>query len=210
MIYPEGPYTVFWMKSDGKSPTAQMQNQFNVADALFKPTNFVNITFSLNKNEPNKFAVVFIGPNIRISKAEFLKETNHLLTRIRIVINDINHDVTFMSLTSSVEKRMKYLQFGGYATIRVNKKVTYLGLDEAPQNQVFAGKGEVNDHQDRKRFVRSLISTTDLKTADVPEATSAVVSSSSDLPVYSFCSVIFIICLATVCFKVLRQRIPPR
>ena len=207
MIYPEGPYALFWMKPDGKSPTSQMQNQFIAPDAKFRTTNFVNITFSLNKNKPTKIAVVFIGPNIRVSKSEFVKTTSNIFTHLRLVINDVRHDINIASLTASVAQRMKYLEFGGYATVETETDVARLGLSESSQR--FIDRCDVKDHRDMKNFVRSIVASAKLEIDHANEATSENTTTIA-FPVYSFFSVVYLLCFALFCLKVLRQRTSPR
>jgi len=212
IIHPEGPYAFFWLKSDGDSPTAQLQNQFNAPDARFRTTNFVNLTFDLNHEKPTRIAVVFFGPNVQVSKAEFLKETNNLFARVRIVIDDVKHDITIASLIASVAQRTKYLGYGGYATVSANKYTTQMGLDKLSKDQNLIDRCDVKDDVDMKKFVRSLVSTAKLKTDFIRAPERVIVSTVTSVknttfasPVYSIFNVIFLLIslsfYATVIFQ---------
>jgi len=214
VIYPEGPYALFWLKSDGKPPTVQLQNQYDAPEARFRTTNFVNLTFDLNHEKPTRIAVVFFGPNVKASRVEFLKETNNLFARLRLAINDVKYDVTIASLIASVSQRMKYLGYGGYATVSANNILTQMGLEKLSKDQNLIVRCDVKDDVDMTKFVRSLVSTAKLKT-DFNKATTEEISNlpSSDAsfsPSYLIVSIVFLLAFAMFCLKVVRQRTSTR
>ena len=216
VIYPEGPYALFWMKADGKSLSAQLQNQFNAPEARFRTTNFVNLTFSLNHEKPTRTAVVFIGPNVQVSRADFMKDTNTLFARMRIFINDVKHDITIASLTASVAQRAKNLGYGGYATVSSDNVMTHMGLDKIPKYQNLINRCDVKTDLDMKKFVGNLVSTSNLKTTfeddDTSESLSDVTTTSTSFvsSFYPILSITFLLLFALFSVKLVRQRTSTR
>ena len=205
VIYPEGPYAFFWMKADGKSPSAQLQNQVNEAESKSRTTNFVNVTFDLNLDKPTRIAFVFIGPNVRVSKVEFLKDTSSLYAHMQIGINDVKHDVTIASSTASVAQRMRLLGFGGYAMVQTDDTVTRLGISK-PSNPI--SRCDVKDEDDVQKFVRTLITSANLSVEDIKHK--EVQTTATSTPTYNMFSILYLIVFALFCVKVFRQRSSPR
>ena len=207
VIYPEGPYAFFWLQPDGKSPSALLQNKENQAESKPRKTNFVNVTFNLLKDQPSRIAFVFVGPNVRVPKVEFLKEPDNadVATRMRVVVNEMEYKIILASTSAPLAQRIKALGFGGYAKVQTVDGSVSLGMDTAPGN---LNRCDFKDNIDVQNFVRTLVTSTNLSLTEkeIVEEDVPVISSTT----YTILSVMLLTVFGLFCFKVFRQRVSKR
>ena len=201
VIYPEGPYAFFWFQPDGKSPSAQLRNQPNEARFKKGATNYVNVVFSLSKTEPTRIAYAFIGPNVRVSKVEFLRKSNNQISYLQIVINQVDYEVAISSSIASVRERMKQLGFGGFALVKSGADVTRLGIETSPSQ---LDRCDIEDHEAAQQLVRTLITSAKLKIETPTEQ--AEEPNPEPESAFGFIRVFFLLAFALFCLRVFRQR----
>ena len=196
IVHSDGSYSFFWFQPDGKSPNANFQTETLSTEAKPRTTNFINITFNLNSNQPSRIAYVFMGPNLRVTNVKFLPETTPDLSRIQIAIDNKIYKVSIVTLTASLSKRIKLIGFGGYALVRTDSKTFRLGFSKTSN---VVNRWTARNYSNTQKFVQSLITSSDLSSptsTDLNSSTLAPVQKGHDT---HFCSSFFFICLLHLC-----------
>uniref|UniRef100_H2ZMX0 Sulfotransferase domain-containing protein n=1 Tax=Ciona savignyi TaxID=51511 RepID=H2ZMX0_CIOSA len=128
VVYPEGPYAVFWLQEEGNSPTAHFVDHHYAEDKKIT-TRYVNITYPLNKGGSTKVAYIFVGPYTKLDRAWFHNTSTDEITHLSIMINQTEHKISMASLLTPVARRASLLGFGGYVTLKKDKQIIQFGYE---------------------------------------------------------------------------------
>ncbi|KAL2097569.1 hypothetical protein ACEWY4_006776 [Coilia grayii] len=118
-------YKIFWMDSKGFSPVAKIQEAEQVAEFKKRWTQFINVTFPMEKSV-TRIAYLMHGPFVTVSSFRFIDSSKHGV-RLSLKLNGTETIVSVTTNYHDISARFKYLGFSGFAKIENSHRVVYFG-----------------------------------------------------------------------------------
>ncbi|XP_063075106.1 dermatan-sulfate epimerase-like protein [Engraulis encrasicolus] len=118
-------YKIFWMNSDSFSPVARIQEAQQVAEFKKRWTQFINVTFPMEKSV-TRIAYLMHGPFVTVSSFRFIDNSKNGV-RLLIKLNGTETIVSVITNYQDISARFKYLGFSGFAKIENSQQVVYFG-----------------------------------------------------------------------------------
>lgn len=125
------------MNISGEKVTVTLHKGFRPEYLREGPTNYINVTFPLDK-DVTTVAHVFSGPRNPITSLSTIKSTPvAIILKLEIggVLHEVNISTTSRSWSkkhSAIKERIRFLGFPGYAKVRVGSKLHQFGYSNNP------------------------------------------------------------------------------
>ncbi|XP_068093190.1 dermatan-sulfate epimerase-like protein [Hyperolius riggenbachi] len=120
-------YKMFWIDQNGNTPVAKIQEQEQKAEFKKRWTQFINVTFPLNR-KVSRIAYVFHGPYVNVSDLKFL-ENGKYGVKLSLKVNNTENEVSMITDYTDLQVRFNFLGFGGYAKLENPYKIVRFGLN---------------------------------------------------------------------------------
>lgn len=118
-------YEMFWLDSQGSSPTGRIQEVQQVAEFKKRWTQFINVTFSM-EGSVTRVAYLMHGPFVKVSDCRFIDKSKDGV-KLAITLNESETVVSIATSYTDIAARHSYLGFAGFAKAESLNRIINFG-----------------------------------------------------------------------------------